>query len=271
MTDDERKFWSPTIPSDDTPIWRYRDLAQFLSILEKESLWFNRADLFSDSFEGSYSKANVETRQFRYEQSQIPERVIETISTTAKKFRKTTYLNCWHANTHESAAMWDLYLPADKGIAIKSTVGRFREAINKEDNNAKIEEDTDDEKMGEFDKILKIGNVNYIDYSSQLIPENNTYAPVYHKRKSYEHEREFRAAFSKFGDMLELQGGLRPEADFATAPGQSVDIDVNKLIKSVYVAPSAPDWFFDVLESVTDRYEIEINPQKSDLDEDPVF
>lgn len=271
MAEDESEFWSPTAPSDNTPIWRYRDLPQFLSILEQQSLWFNRADLFSDPFEGSFAKANVATRQLRYSQTETPDDVLETMSTMAKKFRKTAYLNCWHINTHESAAMWDLYLPADKGIAIRSTVGRFREAINEADNDAKIELDTDDDEAEELDRLMKIGKVNYIDYSSELIPENNTFAPLYHKRKSYEHENEFRAAFSKFGDMLELQGGLRPDANFATAPGHDIKIDVSKLIESVYVAPSAPDWFFEVLESVTERYEIDLQIHRSDLDDDPVF
>ena len=35
--------------------------------------------------------------------------------------RDCTAVNCWHINEHESAAMWDLYLKSNEGIAIQST------------------------------------------------------------------------------------------------------------------------------------------------------
>jgi hypothetical protein len=271
MSEQESTFWSPTIPNDNKQIWRYRDFTQFLSILERESLWFSRSNLFSDPFEGSFTRANVETRELRYKETEIPEDILESLSTIAKKFRQCSYLNCWHINEHESAAMWDLYLPADKGIAIQSTVGRFRNAINEPDNDAIIEEDSDEEEKQEQTRIMKIGNVRYIDYSSDMIPEDNTFAPLYHKRQSYEHEQEFRAGFSRFGDMLELKNGVAPESDFTTASGRNVKIDVNELIDSVRIAPSAPDWFSDLVSSVVDRYDVDIDIEKSDLDEDPVF
>jgi hypothetical protein len=35
--------------------------------------------------------------------------------------RVHTYLNCWHLNDYESAAMWDIYQRNNDAIAIQST------------------------------------------------------------------------------------------------------------------------------------------------------
>lgn len=271
MSEQEPTFWSPTIPHDNKQIWRYRDFTQFLSLLEHKSLWFSRSNLFDDPFEGSFTRANVETRELRYSEVDISQDVLETFSLIPKKFRQCSYLNCWHMNDHESAAMWDMYLTADKGIAIRSTVGRFRNAINEPENDAIIEDDSDKEDKQEQTRIMKIGKVRYIDYSSEFMPENNTFAPLYHKHESYEHEKEFRAGFSRFGDMLDLKDGVSAESDFTTASGRNVNVDIDKLIQSVRIAPSAPEWFSELVESVVERYDVDIDIEKSDLDEDPVF
>ena len=44
------------LPAGDEVIWRYMDLAKFLSALDRESLFFCRADLLGDLFEGSYPR-----------------------------------------------------------------------------------------------------------------------------------------------------------------------------------------------------------------------
>lgn len=43
-------------------IWRYLDLEKFRSLLETKSLFFCRADKFSDPFEGSLPKREAENR-----------------------------------------------------------------------------------------------------------------------------------------------------------------------------------------------------------------
>ena len=54
-------------PSDeDIKIWRYIDFTKFVSLLDKQALFFARADRLSDPFEGSYSKANIKLRPIMY-------------------------------------------------------------------------------------------------------------------------------------------------------------------------------------------------------------
>jgi hypothetical protein len=123
------EFWEPRTPPANRQLWRYIDFTQLNSILERGSLWFNRADLFDDPLEASMPRANVDTRNMRYAETEIPESALETMSKSFEKHRKTTYLSCWHLNQYESAAMWDQYSRENQGIAIQSTVGDTIDAL----------------------------------------------------------------------------------------------------------------------------------------------
>ena len=47
------------LPEDlDTKIWRYMDFTKFVSLLETRSLFFVRADSFTDPFEGTWPRAS---------------------------------------------------------------------------------------------------------------------------------------------------------------------------------------------------------------------
>ena len=53
-------------PAPDELLWRYVDLSKYLSVLSGRALWFSRADLLGDPFEGSMSRANVRLRPSVY-------------------------------------------------------------------------------------------------------------------------------------------------------------------------------------------------------------
>ncbi|WP_123622374.1 DUF2971 domain-containing protein [Halorubrum sp. CSM-61] len=267
----ESRSWSPQLPNYDTPAWRYLDFTQLISILERQSLWFNRADLFEDPLEGSLSRANVETREIRYEDTEIPPSVLETLSQAARQHRKTTYLSCWHLNNYESAAMWEQYSTNEQGIAIQTTVGDLIKSLTDKPGVFMSGEDTPDD-ADKIDRTITFGKVQYIDYDRQLMPESNLYAPLFFKRLSFEHEREFRAAFSKHFEKLRESD----EADFMhnsseNPAGVYVDVNLEKLIDTLYISPTSPEWFSEQVELIKERYGIECDIQKSSLDEDPVF
>ena len=44
-------------------IWRYKDLAKFVSMLQTSSLYFPRADLLDDPHEGALPRKTVEKRR----------------------------------------------------------------------------------------------------------------------------------------------------------------------------------------------------------------
>lgn len=146
-----------SIPSDDTVIWRFMDLAKFISLLKDSALFMTRADKFEDSFEGAvcavedserYDEALNEYYSDLLEGKAVPEKLIEDLHGANKLLRMNSYLNCWYEGEHESMAMWRLYASGteSKGVGIKTTVGQLKKAIG---------------------CFVEIGRIDYIDYSKE--------------------------------------------------------------------------------------------------------
>lgn len=266
MSDEDPQAWYPIVPSSETKIWRYIDFTQFVSILDRRALWFGRADKFKDPLEGSFSRATVDTRELRYEDSDIPIESLNKLAEAFRTYRKCAFMNCWHRSSYESAAMWDLYSIQNQGIAIRSTVGRLHDALTR--NHNAIVEGQDIPEDRDIDYIFIIGNVRYIDFDKHFVPENWLPAPLFHKRQSYEHEKELRVLFSK--NFTEVVTGEKPPSDIME-PGEYVPVDLDILIDELYVSPTSDDWFHNLVESVIDQYEFDIDPIRSNLDTDPVF
>ncbi|MGN8214204.1 MULTISPECIES: hypothetical protein [Halococcus] len=145
------------------------------------------------------------------------------------------YVNCWNVNEHQSAALWEQYVDAREGVAVRTTVDRLHQAL--------------EPSQREF----VLGRVDYIDYDEDMIPQGNLPA-IYHKRESFEHENEFRASyFSEEDDDEDLGSGFY------------VDVDKDTLIERVVISPIAPDWFSDLVERVLRRYDLDCELIESKL------
>jgi hypothetical protein len=241
MYEEHPIFESPD--PEDQSIWRYMDFTKLLAIFENQSLFFTRSDKFRDSYEGSYPIYNKVNRPLVY--SHIPQDDLKAVLKEQERsnasMRKFVFINCWHLNDFESAAMWELYLKTDEGISIKSNFKRLKESII--DTESKVH----------------IGKVNYVDYEDYWMPEGNALFPYLHKRKSFEHEKELRAIILKL-PMIE-------DIDF----GINIKIDIETLIEGIYIAPTAPKWFAELVESVVKRYGFNFQVTQSNLYNDPVF
>lgn len=231
---------------DDTIIWRYLDLSQYLSILENGAVWFSRVDQYDDPFEGFFPQANLEA--IAEEENRSIHDVESQHSRIFAQLRKLIYANCWHINEKQSDAMWKLYLEGGNGLAVQSTVGKLREAIQTE-------------------RDIHIGKVRYIDWTREAVPVDSEIAPAFYKREEFEHEQELRAAFTAEMDGYEA---FSPEAGtIASDPGLAIDVTPPTLIDRVFTSPHAPEWFHDVADGVTDRYGLEIPVTQSGLYADP--
>ncbi|WP_225691953.1 DUF2971 domain-containing protein [Thalassolituus sp. ST750PaO-4] len=229
-------------------LWRYMDFTKFVSLLESESLFFCRADLFKDPFEGSYSKANVALRPHVYKD--MPAEQLEKMTTQMADFSKWirgwTYINCWHANKHESAAMWDLYAKTNEAVAIETNYSKLKDALPEN---------------------VYIGLVNYIDYDSEWLPEGNSFYPFMHKRKSFEHEKEVRAVIQ---ELPNTENGIAVGKENQLF-GLDVKVNLNTLIKTVHISPTAPKWFADLVSNVASRYGLSAPVNQSLLYSEPVY
>lgn len=234
-------------PPSDAILWRYMDFTKYVSILEKQALFFARSDKLGDPFEGSYSKVNEVLRPIWYK-DKLPKETLQNFSVYQKHNRRTKLINCWHQSNHESEAMWRLYSRENDGIAIMTEFNYLKDSFICE-------------------KDIYIGKVVYVDYTRQVIPERNDNSRYLHKRKSFEHENEVRAISSIYQKDGEVYNNLYND----NIIGVYYQVDLSILIQKVIVSPFAPDWFLDLVRSVTSRYIFHFKVDRSTQAEDPTW
>ncbi len=235
--------------SQDAVIWRYMDLAKFVSLLEDEALFFTRSDRMSDTFEGTTTTPTLEASRewlgtaFDEFQRQMAKH--------RRDFRQHIYLSCWHMSEFESAAMWGLYQTAGHGIAIRSSYRRLAESLL-------------------CDDTIYIGTVKYVDFDKKVIDDSNAFYPFVHKRRSFEFERELRALAQHPPEELG-DGTVRFGGESAGPPGLPLSVDLDHLVETIYVAPDAPSWFANLVRKIVTRYGRSWPVKQSDLSADPVY
>lgn len=224
-------------------LWRYMDFAKFVHVVDSSSLFFSRADLLGDPFEGTLPKANIETMDVRYLENQAD--MVRQALPFMHSMTIGHFVNCWHANEVESDAMWKIYAQQNAGVAIKTNFESLAKSFV-------------------TDETVYIGKVRYIDYGpnitdfeANLVSEGNSMGPLLAKRNHFQHEREIRAILSD-----------RPPPGHQE-PGRNVEVDLITLIHEVRVSPLAPAWVSELIASVLAKYDLQVPVGKSSLAEKP--
>ena len=211
----------------------------FVSLLQSRRLYFSCPELFEDPFEGVMPPAiaTLYTAQETEKQKvggsdklwKLPMALREQREKVGA-FRVRRFINCWHLNDCESAAMWKLY-GEGSGVAIQSTKARLMKGFDAEGST------------------VSISPVTYFDYSVKdltdvpLSPEDGLpeqyklmiTPDLFFKRKSFEHERELRVMT------------WDPEDVRTEGTGKYVPVNLEVLVEKVYVSPLALDWVADVV------------------------
>lgn len=234
--------------NENVKIWRFMDFSKFVSLLEKKSLFFCNAEKIGDPFEGSFSKKSIEKMKNSQFFKSVDPKFFEQMSQHRKLMKKFHFLTCWHINDFESAAMWKLYLSNTEGLAIQSTFKKLVDSFQ----NAK--------------ESVYIGKVNYIDYESATIPDDNVFWPFVHKRKSFENENELRAVIQKIPSGSTIIWPNEP-----IIPGYYIPTELEVLIEKIYISPTAPSWFKDIVKVTLEKFELQKEIQDSKLNERPVY
>ena len=124
--------------------------------------------------------------------------------------------------------------------------------------------------------------VQYIDYKKETASEN-VYETLFYKRRSFEHENEFRMMvfadpilYKNEGHNLNIYESIidphEGTKEFDTIAGANIKYDLSTLIEEIYIAPSAPPWFKDLVESVLAKYDLsKIKVIQSKLYEDLIY
>lgn len=128
------------------PIARYMSFTKYVALLSTSSLYFSTVARVNDPYEGALTTEEIRKRNLLFSTpgwkslGAAPERVPALF----ESLRNWTYINCWHANGVESAAMWKEYAGSTEAVAIQSTFQQLKIQLP-------------------GDKGFKIGLVRYID------------------------------------------------------------------------------------------------------------
>lgn len=217
-------------------LWRYMSIPKLVSLLSRKQLYFCRVDKLEDQREAMLSPRTVDREvEALLNSATILDILGErpdgdiiarlTAGSSDMLLRASTFVNCWYHSESESVSMWKVY--GDSGIAIQSTWKRLTEALP------------------EGNEVL-VAAVNYVDYSTTDIHPK---LPFFYKDRIYENENEIRASVKeppREFSILSVNRGHRP--------GKYIDVDLDRLIKRVYLAPGASNWLKDVIEELMKTY-----------------
>ncbi len=217
---------------EDASVWRYMDFTKYVDLISTQELFFCRSDKLGDPFEGSYSEKHFQRRleEIRAQAKDFA-REVPLYLFVGMGYRKYVYVSCWHTSEHESAALWRQYLKSDEGIAIQTTRSRLALAT-----------------VGSSYPVWSVP-VQYIDYDEDDPPIPTRMAAFRYKRKSFEHEKELRNII-----YAEFEDGSGNRLQPPSESGIRLKVDLSQLIEVVYVAPTAPDWLWDLTARVSKTY-----------------
>lgn len=291
-------------PNEKSKLWRYMSLPKFLSLIQQNYLFMYNLELMArdDAFEGLLPSANFVHRKWN-SVNDVPLSVISKLKMNiiyhetgnlqsclenhkevqelrikqAFAHRRSYFINCWHLNEVESLAMWDMYSRKDEGIAIVSSESNFISAFSDLDNDI-------------FGGVVKYANYDSHDFT---IDVDNGFNSILYKRASYDYEREYRLVFwdtdvtHKYMPMQTVEFDSnrnenifhgrasmgRSEEDIEKVEPKlsfNAKCDLNKLVDKIYVSPSAPSWFFDIVNNIVRKYEINVPVKQSKLSQNPL-
>lgn len=228
--------------NDKTVLWRYLDAAKYLDFLHNNTLYFSRGDQFEDKYEGSFTQSVKRAIERSYKENKID----FTFDEFKKRLRERVYLNCWHASSDDSMAMWSLYGRSATAVAITTTVKKLRETIA----NAKLPYN------------IYISRVRYVkhwrDPELKIRPYSNVFA---YKVMAYEFEKEVRVIVDRFHD--EFESAVVDE-------GFVAPVSHKTLLRSVVISPEAPTWYHDLVKEVSSKYGVVAPVRRSKLAFEPV-
>ncbi|MGE7635612.1 DUF2971 domain-containing protein [Bacillus paramycoides] len=247
---------------DDTKLWRYMDFTKLVSLISTKKMYFPRSDQFKDVFEGKiygYEREDARKtleglgtkpgRSYRIRKSERIEDLLKSVYERSERDKKNIFVNCWHLNEFESAAMWDLYLKNEEGVAIQTTFDRVKKSLEA------------------CEEEIYVGKVEYIDPIKQKNLNTSFLEPFFTKRMSFSHEKEVRLVYAPMIEPItEPMMGVHEEKHSSeNMLGKNIQMNLDELIEKVYVSPDAAPWFVDVVKVVLEKFNINAEVIHSDL------
>lgn len=222
-------------------LWRYLDAARFVDFLQNRTLFFCRGDQFEDKFEGSFTQSIRHTIEESYKTNNIQ----FTYDEFRRRIKERVFINCWHRSKDDSMAMWNLYGQSSCSVAITTTVGKLKSALEEQ----------------KHDYCFFIERVGYVKHWRDPQLDITPYSRVFaYKVKAYEHEKEVRVLLDRSADEFDAK---------INVTGMPIMVELASLLRSIVIAPEAPDWFSSLVNQLVQRYSIDAPVHRSKLATDP--
>jgi hypothetical protein len=239
-------------PDESISAWRYMDFTKFVSMLANKGLYFARSDLLGDPFEGSLPKSNTSIDVFPTIPPDFADKeglresynkALSQIRGFVRRFRPWVFTSSWHLSKHESAAMWKIYSRSEESVSIRTSFRKLQLLLPED---------------------VFLGCVQYIDYDHDKVPIDNLLWPFIHKRRSFEYEQELRAIIADTPNAL---------GDSKTEPPSGLwrNVDLRTLIDEVHIAPTAPNWFVELVGATIIQFGFDFPVGRSKLDDSPLW
>lgn len=256
--------------SPSTKIYRYMDLAKFLSLIHQRYLYFAKASSYEDRLEG------MPTELDGYMAGDMPELLDLSLNSMWPTITPLTDEEVLKKGFATSAAL-DLV----KNRTVNTILGAVR-ASDYPNDNSLFEavshwvdvscwhtDESDSESMAMWkiygagsaavcvestlqdvissmdipeDRQVYAGKITYLDYKNDYVGGENFFGVFFQKSKFYDYEKELRVVIYPAGNTDPKT--VRSEA------GTKVNVDPKKLIKSVLVSPASSPWFHELIEKV---------------------
>lgn len=223
-------------------LWRYLDAAKFLDYLHNQTLFFCRGDQFEDKFEGSFTQSLRHAIEQSYQVNNIP----FTYDEFRERMRQRVFVNCWHRSRDDSMAMWNLYGRSSCSVAITTTVGKLRRALEEQHHPY----------------YFFVERVEYVKHWRDPKLNIDPYSRVFaYKVKAYDYEKEVRVLLDRSIDEFDAEipeTGIPAKANHKT------------LLRSIVLPPEVQPWFESLVRQLTARYQIAAPVHRSKLASDPL-
>lgn len=218
---------------DDTPIWRYTDLAKLVLLLSDQTLHFSKLAALheGDPYEGYGAAQGLDEpileRSVHYPPDDLAAILYAKASALAaedvRDGANRLFVNSWCMGP-ESLGMWMLYGAQGRGVAVKSTIRRFRVALG-------VTLSPEHYAFGAVryhDDLAAVEGIHH-DFRRTKVPMSGdlwqlVLRQAFNKRLAYEYEREWRAA---------VYQESQPSA------GVSIAVNLERLVEEIHMGPKA--------------------------------
>lgn len=164
----------------------------------------------------------------------------------------STYVQCWHRGTKENSAFWKIY--GERGVAVRSKISRFEQQVFWRKYSLKGED------------IVYADTWEEAEEKGLMVPAGITpnRSSMRRKRHAFSWEEEWRIFYqpptTKYGIIA---GGSAAEQEAARQAWrrdcpeyEKIAVDSIKWISEIVVAPAAPMWVFETINTIVKRHSV---------------